>query len=480
MMTKDRIIIIGAGPAGLGCAYKLTTSGKKNLNLVVLDKNSRPGGLARTTKYKGHFFDIGPHRFYTKNQEVFNFWKEILGKDLLKVNRMTRVLYKDKLFNYPIQFRDALPKLGMREALRGVFYFFYDSIHLKKIAPRTFEQAITKSFGRIFYQKFFKTYTEKVWGIKCNKIGSEWASQRIQGLNLPEIIKTALFGEKFRKATSLISSFYYPKKGAGQLYEKLTKKLESRGVEIALRTEAVEINYSRNKITNVAYLYKGKLCRLKTNYVFSSIPITSFILAMKPAVPEAVIEAAEQLQYRDHITVNLIIGGIKIFPDNWIYVHSPELKIARIANYSNFLPKKTRNKKTTPISVEYFSFEGDELWSLSDRELIRLATSELLKTGLIENLSVRDGFVVRESKSYPAYYLGYQKQFNVLKNYLKSFQNLQLIGRAGIYKYDNQDHATYSGFLAARNFLYGEKNDLWKINKDAEYLEVIKRENNRA
>lgn len=474
MKIKNNIVIIGAGPAGLGCAFELTHHEKtSNQNaIVILDKNKTVGGLARTYEYKGYRFDVGPHRFYTKNHEVLQIWRKFLRHDLIEVTRLTRIFYKDKLFYYPVRLRDIVLKLGIWESFLTAISFIRAKLFLRHLRPKTFEDWIIKYFGQKLYQHFFKTYTEKVWGIPCSQIGSEWAAQRIKNLNFIEVVKTAIFGERTRQSKSLINKFYYPKKGAGYCYEKMADHVNKHNVRISLQSQVTKIIHTHSQIRSIEYRQKGEQFNLPVDYLFSSIPLTQFILSLAPAPDRIVIEAAKKLSYRDHITVNLIIKRTSIFPDNWIYVHSPEVKMARITNYNNFSKEMVKNPRYSAVSVEYFAFQKDDLWRMSDQALITFAMQEMSRLKLAEINDLFDGFVVRETEAYPTYYLGHKYHFDILKNYTEQFSNLQLIGRGGMYRYNNMDHATYSGLLAARNYLLGYKKYLvWNINEDAEYLE---------
>ncbi len=468
MKTKGNdIVIVGAGPSGLGCAYEL----RKHtiFNLTLLDRNDKVGGLARSYDFKGHVFDIGPHRFYTKNNEVLALWKKILGKDLIEVTRLTRSMYKNKLFLYPVKFSDALAKLGVVESIEGFLSFLKAKVSMHATEPKTFEEWVTKQFGKKLYEIVFKTYTEKVWGISCDKIGAEWAAQRIKHINLLTVLKNGLFASGGMNTKSWVERFLYPKFGAGQLYETMAKKIQKSGGAILLEAKVIKIHHENYCITGIEYLKKGKKFRRHVGELFSSMPLTSFIEALDPQSPAAIKTAAKKLYFRDHITVNMIVNKPDVFPDNWIYVYSPEVKMARVVNYSTF----TKNKsETSAIAVEYFVFKNDELWKRSDDELIGLAKKELDTVGLVRKQDMGEAFVIRETESYPTYYLGHRHYFDQLKAYVSRFENLQLIGRGGMYKYDNMDHALYSGMLAARNYVAGKRiYDVWKINEDAEYLE---------
>lgn len=470
-MKKRKIIIIGAGPAGLGCGYELINNKNKNLlDLKIVDKNENVGGLARSYYFDGHYFDIGPHRFYTKNKEILKLWKHILGKELISVDRFTRILYKNNLFQYPIQIKDVIFKLGIQESIHCITSFLKAKILLSKSDPKTFEEWITKNFGNKLYKVFFKTYTEKVWGIPCKEIGAEWAAQRIKNLNLFEIMRSAVLGNKKSSAKSLVNKFYYPLRGAGYLYQKMSDEILKKNGQLATSSSVIRICHKSNLIKSVTIKNDKGTIDHNIDYLFSSMPLTHFIFSLFPKPPIKILTAAKKLYYRDHITVNLVIDNPNLFPDNWIYIHSSEVKMARIANYNNFQNKK--NKHSTAISVEYFTFKNDSIWKLSDDDLTKLAIKELKKVGLLKTNKITNSFVIRETESYPTYYINHKKHFDILKDYTENFLNLQLIGRGGLYKYNNMDHSLYSGILAAKNYLKGYKHyNIWNINEEAEYLE---------
>lgn len=469
--SSSRIIIIGAGPAGLGVAYELA---KKGRTCEVFDKNTQVGGLARTEIHNGYNFDVGPHRFFTKNDEIQSVWKEVLGSDFIKVKRLTRIYYRGKFFNYPIKAMNALLGLGFWNSGLVLLSYIKGKIQFAKHEPKSFEEWMVKNFGYKLYSIFFKTYTEKVWGIPCGELGPEWAGQRIKNLNLLEAIKNAILPGK-SKAKSLVEEFEYPVHGAGMMYEKMREFAEQAGSKINSGSKIVKIHHSGKTITAIDVEDGGEACKVEVDYLFSSQPITDFIKMLEPAVPPEIRAAADKLYFRDHITVNLVVKNKNLFPDQWIYMHDPRVQMARIANYNNFSGKMSPDPDFAPISVEYFTFaDREKLWGMADADLIRLAVGELSMIGLLKPEDIKDGFVVREKDSYPTYYSGYQESFDLLKDYLSGFDNLQLIGRAGMYKYNNQDHALLTGILAARNLL-GEKNDIWSVNADDEYLEVKKK-----
>lgn len=466
-------VIIGAGPAGLGCAYELMRlKATPPTSAHIFDKNDRVGGLARTYQYKKCFFDIGPHRFYTRNDEVLALWKRVLGKDFVTVSRLTRIYYRNRFIRYPIELGDVMTNLGLKESLACVASFMYARISYARKIPKTFEDWITKYFGYKLFTIFFKTYTEKIWGIPCHEIGAEWASQRIKNLNFIDVVKNAVLPHKQSAPKSLIGSFSYPKRGAGAMYEKIAQQLVTHGADLHLNSPVVAIHHTHHAITSIEYRDDNELRSCPVGYLFSSMPLTQFILSLDPKPHPNILRAANKLYYRDHITVNLLIKGSVSFPDNWIYIHDPAVAMARVTNYNSFTQNAVKLPPFTALSVEYFAFKDDALWRLTDAELIDVAKNELNKTELVPSRSIVHGFVIRELDSYPAYYIGHTKYYTTLKHFVSRFRNLSCIGRGGMYKYNNMDHAIYSGMLAARNYAAGKKlYDVWNINVDAEYLE---------
>lgn len=467
---KKNIVIIGAGPSGLACGYHLVNRDSES-SLVIIDKNKSVGGLSRSIKHKRFFFDIGPHRFYTKNKDINNLWHNLLGKNFHIVKRQTRILYKDTLFEYPIKASNIIQRLGIIILLQS--FFSYISAKIKWIGkkPKTFEEWISKSFGETLYRIFFKTYTEKVWGIPCSEIDAKWASQRIKNLNFAEVILQNIpFGKK-KQVKSLVEKFHYPRNGAGMMYEKMAEEILKNNATIELQSEVVEIYHQNKKITQVKYKKNGHTHTLPVKYLFSSMPITRFISALNPKPPSHIVRAANKLYFRDHITVNFIIKGPSTFKDQWIYIHSPQVKMSRVTNYNNF---SNREAACYSLSVEYFAFKDDLLWRSSDQSLIHLAQQELEQSHLVDINKITDSFITREEDSYPTYYLGYETYFQKVKEYAESFVNLQLIGRGGMYKYNNMDHAMLSGMLAAENYVHSPASyDIWDINEESDYLEKI-------
>ena len=459
---------MGAGPAGLAAAWELT---KHGITPVVIDRNERVGGLARTIWRHGFGFDLGPHRFFTKNQEVMSMWREFLGDDLLEVDRLTRIYYRQRFFSYPLKPVDALRKLGPVTTTKALASYGAQRLKRSTDEPDNFEEWITQQFGKVLYETFFKSYTEKVWGIPCHEIGKEWAGQRIKGLNLSSAIKNAFSSGKGDHVRSLVERFHYPRRGAGELYDRMAERLEGSGTTFLLGETVTGVETDGDRVITIRCEPSGR--EISVDHVFVSAPITALVEALQPAPPGDVIDAAKTLYYRSHITVNLAMDRESPFPDNWIYVHAPDLKMARIANYSSFSRDMIPRDGTAALSVEYFCFESDDLWNMSDDELVKLAVDEMRRADLLGSARVLDAFVVREADSYPAYYLGHREHFNVLFDHLTRFGNLDLIGRAGMYRYNNQDHATLTGLYAVRNHLGETDVDLFRINPEDTYLEEI-------
>lgn len=467
--------ILGAGPAGLGAAVELVKHGVTNI--LVIDRNAVVGGLARTEEFGNARFDVGPHRFFTKNPEVNQLWHDTLGSDFRPVDRLTRIYHKQKFFHYPIKPFDVVSKLGIVESTHALLSFVSARFSSRREAL-TFEDWITDRFGRKLYDTFFKTYTEKVWGIPGHQIGAEWAAQRIKGLDIVKVLKDSLLGGSRGTVKTLVDRFDYPVRGAGQMYEVMTEQTAGAGVEYLLGARVVSVNRANDRIVSVdVRTGGGQPVRIQANHFFSSLPMTHFVRMLDPTESEKVMKAAEALYYREHVTVDLLVSGRSPFPDQWIYVHSPDVQMARIANYNNFSPAMSPAPGRTALSVEYFTFQHEDLWKRPDGELVELAGEELARLKLLSPGQIEGAWVVRESESYPTYYMGFQGPYEILKHRLNELQNLSAIGRGGMYKYNNQDHSAYSGMLAARNYLKlpGSPYNLWNINIDAEYLESAER-----
>ncbi|MGH7781252.1 MAG: NAD(P)-binding protein [Candidatus Binataceae bacterium] len=464
------IVIVGGGPAGLAAAHEAAAHGASS---VVLERLERVGGLARTVERAGSRWDIGPHRFFTRNQEIRDLFAGILAADAIRVPRMTRILYGNSYFNYPLTPVNAMAGVGV---LSGASILSsYMQARLRRFAGRvtidTFEDWTVDKFGRRLFEIFFKTYTEKVWGIPCAQIGAEWASQRIKGLSLGSAIGNAIFKSRNNQVKSLIDEFMYPRLGTGQLYEKLAAGIRDAGsrVSTGVSVQAIQREGFRVRCV-IAASDTGADEEIAGRFFLSSAPLTGLVAMMQPAPPAAVLDACRRLRYRNHIGVNLLVNG-NPFPDNWIYVHSKDVAMARISNYSNFSKDMTGRKGFSPLTVEYFAFPGDSTWTASDADLIERATYELGVKGIVRRGDIADAFVVRNENAYPVIELGCGDQVNIIKAWLDRFENLLPIGRSGMFKYNNQDHAMATGMLAARTALGIRRYDPWLVNIEAEYHE---------
>jgi len=462
-------IVVGAGPAGSAAAHALAAAGKK---VCVLEQLDRAGGLARTLERHGARYDIGPHRFFTKAERVLNLWKEAGRGELVEVERLTRILYRNRLLHYPLQPVNAILGLGVARSLAAVASY---TAALGRRAYRTrepvsFEEWVTDQFGSVLYESFFRTYTEKVWGISCREIAATWASQRIKGLNLPRAVLNALTAGRFSNIKTLVDHFLYCRHGAGTPYEAMCARLAAAGGEFHPREEAIRICHNgQGTVEGVVTRTNARTREYRTRHLVSTMPITELVCRLHPAPPPDILDAARQLRYRTHISVNLLVEG-NPFPDNWIYVHSPEVRVGRVANYRNFSQAMCPDDKLTPLTFEYFTFEGDDTASLDNSQLTDLAVTEGRKIGLLDGRPPTDAFVVRNPNAYCVIQRGHEAPVQRLKEFLAGFANLITVGRAGMFKYNNQDHSIMTGLLAADTIL-GNRKDVWSVNNDAEYHE---------
>ena len=467
-MNNKPVVIIGAGPAGLSAAHELI---KSDIRPIVLEKSDMVGGIARTETYKGYYFDIGGHRFYTKFDRINRLWQEMLGEDFLKVPRLSRIYYQGRFFNYPLDFFNALSNLGFFESLLILLSFLNAQFRLYP-EEETFEQWVANRFGQRLYKTFFQPYTEKVWGIPCSKIRADWAVQRIKGLSLIAAVSNALLGIK--KAKTLINEFYYPLYGPGMMWQRFQKVVETEGGQIRLNMDAIGLKHKNGSITGLSCIEGDETVEIPVGSLISSIPISRLIAMLDPQAPDEILEAADKLSYRAFVIVILIISKEDVFPDQWIYVHNPDVKVGRIQNFKNWSAAMVPDSKNTSLGMEYFCTEGDMIWTMSDAELIDMGSRELSELGVAEIEDVMDSFVVRQPNAYPVYDNEYKKHLGVIRSFLGGIDNLQTIGRNGMHRYNNMDHSMLMGMLAAQNIL-GANHDLWKINEESEYLEEDKK-----
>jgi protoporphyrinogen oxidase len=462
------VIIMGGGPAGLTAAYELCRSGVPS---IVLEQGAMVGGLAKTVDYKGYRFDLGGHRFFTRIDRVRSMWEDLLGSDLLVCPRLSRILYRGRFFYYPLRPLDVFLGLGPWSCVG--FLLSYARARLWRVEPeRTFEDWVSNRFGRKLYQAFFKTYTEKVLGIPCADIAAAWAARRIHGLSLSVAIKESLFESRSRTTVdTLIDRFHYPRFGPGMLWQGVAERIARLGGEVRCEHSVTRIHWSGDDITAVGVrTADGREERVSGPHFVSSIAMRDIIRAMSPPAPPEVRTAAESLGYRDLIVVALIVDRAHIFADNWIYIHDDNLRVGRIQNFKNWSPEMVPNPAKSCLGLEYFCSQGDDLWQSSDADLVALATAELEQAGLAECADVIDGTVVKVPQAYPMYDTGYRSHVDTVRGFLSRFRNLQLIGRNGLHKYINQDHAMVSALLAVENLL-GAAHEISDASADDGYLE---------
>jgi protoporphyrinogen oxidase len=519
-------IIIGAGPAGLTAAYELLSN--SNIKPIVLEKSDHMGGLSRTVNYKGNRIDIGGHRFFSKSDRVMNWWFQHLpiesmnghtnGNENEKVQQITyrqqtrpvelacepcesadqvmlvrrrksRIYFLRQFFDYPISLSaDTLSKLGMlRTARIGVSYLRSAMFPEKNVA--NLEQFFINRFGRELYRIFFKSYTEKVWGVPCHEISAEWGEQRIKGLSIRKTISHVLKKAISKKRdiaqkeleTSLIEQFLYPKYGPGQMWETVANRIRAMGGEILTDVDVTDLHTQGNKIVAVEGVdSSGQQRRFDGDYFFSTMAIKDLVNALDADVPENVREISNALQYRDFITVGLLLnkmkvteGSEKLVEDNWIYIQEPDVLAGRLQIFNNWSPHLVSDGENVWVGVEYFCYEGDELWRKSEQEMAKFAAKELHKIGIIDEQDVLDATVIKMPKTYPAYFGAYNR-FDEVREYLDAFENLYLVGRNGMHRYNNQDHSMLTAMEAVNNIITGrkDKSNIWAVNTEMEYHET--------
>jgi len=467
----ESTVVIGAGPAGLSAAYELN---KQGYPVTVLEADPvQVGGLSRTVTYQGYRFDIGGHRFFSKSVEIEALWTEILASEMQVCRRLSRILYRGVFFDYPIRPLDVFAKLGPGFTTLCLLGYLKARL-FPRPNPVSFEDWVINQFGERLYRTFFKTYTEKVWGIPCSQISADWAAQRIKGLSMASLIRKTLFPNQEGVIKTLIDRFRYPRLGPGQMWERVQALLAEAGQPVQLDRKVTAIHWDQAGIQALqARSQEGETFWGVGEHFISTMPLRSLVRALVPAAPESVREAAERLQYRDFLTVVLLVDEPNLFPDNWIYIHDPSVRVGRIQNFKNWSADMVPDPALTCLGLEYFCSVADPFWGQTDGDLMALAAVELRQLGLLGGAKILDGTVIRAPKAYPVYDQGYQTQIQIIRAFLEEvLPNLQLAGRNGMHRYNNQDHAMMTGLLAARNIVAGERRyDLWRVNQDAEYLE---------
>jgi protoporphyrinogen oxidase len=473
-----KAVIVGAGPAGLTAAYELAKAGQR---VLVLENDPEyVGGLSRTVNYHGYRFDIGGHRFFSKSHEVEELWTEILGADMLQRPRSSRIYYGGQFYAYPLKPFEALGQLGIVESSLCVLSFLAAKMWPTK-NPKSFEDWVVNQFGRRLFRIFFKTYTEKVWGMSCKEISADWAAQRIKGLSLGSAIKNGLLPkgantDHTQAVKTLIDTFRYPRLGPGMMWEACASKMRKMGGELLLGRNVVGCRFDAESMswTVTARTADGQKEEYRAEHLVSSMPVKQLVAQLEPRLPDAALRAAGSLRYRDFLTVGLILRERNRFRDNWIYVHDPDVKLGRVQNYKSWSPEMVPDPNYCCYGLEYFCFEGDGLWSARDEDLIALAKKELTQVQLASAEEVIDGCVIRQPKAYPVYDDVHQHHVKIVRQALRAHcPNVHLVGRNGMHKYNNQDHAMMTAMLTARNILAGEqKYDVWAVNDDGQYHEA--------
>ncbi len=476
-------IIMGAGPAGLTAAYSLARRGHAS---ITLEAAEAVGGICRTITHEGYHFDLGGHRFFTKFDEVRDLWYEILGDDLLLRPRMSRIYYRGRFFDYPLKASNALTNLGVLESVRCTASYARARLRPRG-TERNFEEWVSNRFGDRLFQIFFKTYTEKVWGIPCSSIGAEWASQRIKDMELSTVLRNTLLNTPLSKAfkslgpnnetkqvSSLIEQFLYPRTGPGLMFDTLRDKAEALGARILTQHRVTRLEHDGQRV--LAARVPGPdgsqdEQRFEGSHFLSSMPLTELVLSLDPPAPGSVRAAARALRFRNLITVDIIVDHPNLLPDTWIYVHDPTLRLGRIQVFKNWSPYMVPDQSRSSLGLEYFCFSDDPLWSMSNRDLLAMGTGEIRRTGLLRGAPVLGGTVVRVPGAYPVYEMGYRSHLDTIRSYLGRFRNLQAMGRGGMFKYNNADHSMLTALLAAEN-LYGAGHDIWRVNTDSSYHEI--------
>jgi len=458
------IAVLGAGPAGLTAGFALAQAAQP---VVVFEADSQVGGLARTVERDGYRFDLGGHRFFTKSVEVQRLWHEVLGEELLVRSRLSRIFWRGRFIDYPLRLADVVRKVGPVELTRcSASYAIALARRLRRSEPETFEEWVCARFGRRLYELFFHAYTEKVWGVPPSEIRAEWAAQRIRTLSFWRVVRAALLKDG-GDVHSLIEQFHYPRLGPGQMWEAMAAEIIGAGGELRLeaRVERLELDGGRVRAVHAG----GE--RVEVEYVISSMPLRDVVAIADPPPPEDVLEAAHGLRYRDFLTVALIVRGEDLFPDNWIYVHDPEVRVGRIQNFRAWSEAMVPDLARTCVGLEYFCFQGDDLWMASDLDLVARATRELERIGLADGERVEAGHVVRVPKAYPIYDADYERRVNTVRAWLEGIENLQQVGRNGLHRYNNSDHSMLTALRAVDNACHGAEHDLWAVNSDGAYHE---------
>lgn len=454
--------IIGAGPAGLAAGLELSRSG---LQPEIFEAHpDSVGGLSRTVHFGGCRFDLGGHRFFTKNAEIQQIWQDLMGRDLLEVNRLSRIFFRGRFVDYPLRFPGAVLSLPPWEATACLLSFLW-----ARLRPRTvvsFEDWVVNEFGWRLYSCFFNSYTEKVWGMRCQDIGADWARQRIRGLNLWELVRDVFMKRRGQAAIkTLTDQFQYPRLGPGQLWQRMADEVGRLGGRVHLDRRVQKVRWG---LAGGGLEIVSRDQPLACDRLLSSMAMPDLVRILDPLPPVEVLQAADRLRHRDFLTILLVVDGANPFPDQWIYVHDPKVRLARVQNFRNWSLEMAQ-PGLHPLGLEYFCQEGDHFWHKTDDQLIEMGIAEMVEIGLLRADQVRQGKVVRVPRAYPVYDHTYQQNVDILRDFLiQNVPQIQLAGRNGMHRYLNQDHAMWTAMLAVRG------GDRWTVNDREEYLEEMR------
>jgi protoporphyrinogen oxidase len=463
--TSSTTLVLGGGPAGLTAGYLLGQAGR---HAIVLEAEDQVGGIAKTVERDGYRFDLGGHRFFTKAVEVDTLWHEILGEEFLLRPRMSRIFWNGRFLDYPLRGPDVIKKLGPVELVRVTASYLKAAL-LPKRREESLEDWVINRFGKRLFQLFFKSYTEKVWGTPTSEIRAEWAAQRIKGLSFVSAARAAFFGNKGNEVKSLISEFKYPRFGPGQMWEAMTDAIEAQGNEVLLETRVDGLRIEGSRVVEVT---AGGRTFAEPEAVVSSLPLREIVLMAQPEPPREVVEAALGLRYRDFLSVALVVDGEDLFPDNWIYIHEPGVRVGRIQNFRSWSPWMVPDPSKACVGMEYFCFAGDDLWTMADDDLVELAAAELDALGLAARSKVERGYPMRVPKAYPIYDEDYAERVRTIRTWLDGIENLQQVGRNGLHRYNNSDHSMLTAMRAVDNLLAGAHHDIWEVNAESVYHET--------
>jgi protoporphyrinogen oxidase len=460
----DPTLVLGAGPAGLTAGYLLGKAGRK---AIVLEAEDQVGGIAKTVERDGYRFDLGGHRFFTKSIEVDTLWHEVLGDEFLLRPRMSRIYWNNRYLDYPLRGPDVIRKLGPFELARCMASYLRAAARRNKVDD-SLEDWVSNRFGRRLFELFFKSYTEKVWGVPTSEIRAEWAAQRIKGLSFFSAAKAAFFGNK-DEVKSLISEFNYPRFGPGQMWDAMTAAIRDQGGEVRLEERVEGLEVAEGRVVRVT---AGGETFDDLAAVISSLPLREVVEMTSPPAPREVLEAARGLRYRDFLTVALVVDGEDLFPDNWIYIHEPGVRVGRIQNFRSWSPWMVPDPDKACVGLEYFCFAGDDLWTMADDDLVDLAATELEKLRLAPKAKVERGYATRVPKAYPIYDADYAGRVATIRAWLDGIENLQQVGRNGLHRYNNSDHSMLTAMRAVDNVLTGAGHDIWEVNAESVYHET--------